>query len=56
MIRPGTYLSGDNGASPLGAIAMRTFDSSKNIDAALSDILHFKYNKDLVRSGLSPDS
>ena len=57
MIRPGTYLSGDNGRSPLGAVAMRKFDSSKSIEPAISDILHFKTALDhTIRQGLSPDS
>lgn len=55
MIRPGTYLSGDNGQIPLGNIAMSAFDRTKSVDSAIQSIINPK-NARTGRTGLSPDS
>lgn len=55
MIKPGTYLSGDNGAAPLGRKAIDTFDEN-GVSAAISEILHPKKVGIAKANGLSPDS
>lgn len=55
MIKPGTYLSGDNGQMPLGNIAINTFDRTKSVDSAIQSIINPK-NSRTGRTGLSPDS
>ena len=55
MIRPGTYLSGDNGQMPLGNIAISTFDRTKSVDSAIQSIINPE-NSRTGRTGLSPDS
>ena len=55
MIRPGTYLSGDNHTAPLGVYALGNFDKTKSTTSAISKILYPDL-KTIGGPGLSPDS
>lgn len=55
MILPGSYLSGDNGALPLGLNGISAIDQGKGMSGAISEIL-YPARFSPHGSGLSPDS
>lgn len=55
VVLPGSYLSGDNGALPLGLNGISAIDQGKGMSGAISEILHpARFSPH--GSGLSPDS
>ena len=55
MIRPGTYLTGDAGAPPLGMSLLRDIDNNKLGNVA-EHLLYPEKSTLVARQGLSPDS